>query len=610
MKKFLVLLIITTMLLSSALGFAEPSPWALNEIERARAENLVPEDLLSNYQDNITREEFCEITVKLYESISSEVIKLESKNPFTDTSNPEVIKAYNLGIVSGIGEGKFAPNNTITREEIAVMFFRTIKLLNPKLESNNFKLGFNDGDFISSWAKEAVSYMGNKKIINGIGNNNFGPKGTATREQAMALTLRIFTFYNTDLKLIEEKVVIKEEKDKEKLSSVAIGKLSDSLVLIYVETINGEFVTGSGFFYEKGKLATNYHVIENAVDIVLEYEDGSFYSDKVIITGYSQEYDLATLSIKDTTTKALPLGDSDIIEKGENIYVIGSPRGLKNSLTNGIISGIRSTDIQISAGINPGNSGGALLNEYGQVIGVIYAKYEESENLGFAIPINLLKTLDKKLNLSIKEFFAETSVTPQAPTNVKAVYNGEDGFYISWDNVGADYYVAYVSSNGADYFELIDGDGNNMWYWDYDYSINNYGYIPGDIVEYAVVSVIDGNYSEWSYSMPVSMPITPKTPKTPKAPTNVKAIYDGGDGFNISWDNVGADYYVVYVSQNGSEYIELLDSYGYNMWNWEYGYSINNYGYNPGDTVEYAVAAVIDGNYSDYSYSKPAKYWR
>ncbi|NMA49410.1 MAG: hypothetical protein GX947_06520 [Tissierellia bacterium] len=149
-----------------------------------------------------------------------------------------------------------------------------------------------------------------------------------------------------------------------------------------------------------------------------------------------------------------------------------------------------------------------------------------------------------------------------------------------------------------------------MWYWDYDYSINNYGYIPGDIVEYAVVSVIDGNYSEWSYSMPVSMPITPKIPKTPKAPTNVRAIYDGGDGFNISWDNVGADYYVVYVSQNGSEYIELLDSYGYNMWNWEYGYSINNYGYNPGDTVEYAVAAVIDGNYSDYSYSKPAKYWR
>lgn len=244
------------------------------------------------------------------------------------------------------------------------------------------------------------------------------------------------------------------------------------------------------------------------------------------------------------------------------------------------------------------------MSEYGQVIGVIYAKYEESENLGFAIPINLLKTLDKKLNLSIKEFFAETSVTPQAPTNVKAVYNGEDGFYISWDNVGADYYLAYVSTNGNDYFELIDADGNNVWYWDYDYCINNYGYNPGDLVEFAIVSVVDGNYSEWSYSMPVSMPITLKTP------TNVKAIYDGGDGFNISWDNVGADYYVVYVSRNGSEYKEVLDSDGNNMWDWDYDYSINNYGYSPGDTVKYSVAAVIDGNYSDYSYSKPTKYWK
>ncbi|NMA49456.1 MAG: trypsin-like serine protease, partial [Tissierellia bacterium] len=392
--------------------------------------------------------------------------------------------------------------NTITREEIAVMFFRTLKSLNPKLEPFKFNLEFNDRVEISIWAKEAVSYMSDKEIINGIGNNNFGPKGTASREQAMALTVRIFSFYNKDLKSTEEKVAIK----KEKLTSVAIGKLSDSLVLIYVEKMNGESVTGSGFFYEKGKLATNYHVIENAMEIVLEYEDGTFYSDKVIITGYSQEHDLATLAIEDTNTKPLSLGDSDFIEKGENIYVIGSPRGLKNSLTNGLISGIRSTDIQINAGINPGNSGGALLNEYGDVIGVIYAKYEESENLGFAIPVNLLKSLDKNLKLSIKDFLAETSVTPQAPTNVKAVYNGGDGFYISWDNVGADYYVAYVSTNGDEYYELLDSNGNNIWHWDYDYCIYNYGYNPGDIVEYAVAAVIDGNYSEYSYSKPALFP--------------------------------------------------------------------------------------------------------
>lgn len=603
MKKFIIFLITATVLLNTSIGFSEPSPWALKEIEEVRAENLVPENLLNNYQNNITREEFSEIIVKLYQSILGEVIKPESENPFTDTNNPEVIKAYNLGIVAGVGEGKFAPNNTITREQIAVMFFRTIKSLNPELEIFNFNLEFNDGKEISNWAKEAVSYMSDKEIINGIGNNNFGPKETSTREQAMALTLRIFNFYKEDLKFKKEKLG-REEKNKEKLTSIDIGKLSDSLVLIYVEKINGQSVTGSGFFYEKGKLATNYHVIENATEIILEYEDGSFYDEKFIITGYSEEYDLATLSIEDTNTNALYLGDSDFIEKGENIYVIGSPRGLKNSLTNGLISGIRATDIQINAAINPGNSGGALLNEYGEVIGIIYAKYEEAENLGFAIPVNILKNLDKRLNLSIEDFLAETNMTPQAPTNVEAIYNGRDGFHISWDNMGADYYLAYASKNGDEFYELLDIDGNNIWYWDYDYCINNYGYDPGDLLEYAVVAVVDGNYSDWSFSRIVLIPTIPQIP------TNIKAVYDGVDGFNISWDDVGADYYVVYASCNGEEYYEVLDADGNNIWHWSYDYSINNYGYNPGDMVEYAVSAVIDGNYSEYGYSKPVLFPR
>ncbi len=115
--------------------------------------------------------------------------------------------------------------------------------------------------------------------------------------------------------------------------------------------------------------------------------------------------------------------------------------------------------------------------------------------------------MDKSLNLSVKAFYDKTSTKIPGPTNVRAVFNGLDGFHISWDDMGADYYVVYAAIDGGDFYELYDDvDGENIWYWDYDYCINNYGYDPGDTVQYAVASVVGENISEYSYSEPVTMP--------------------------------------------------------------------------------------------------------
>lgn len=505
MRKLLAFLIIFAMILNVSIVFAEPSSWALKEIERALDYGLVPDKLLSDYQEDISREEFCEMIVKLYESLSMQAAKAVKENPFKDTKNPEILKAYNLGIVYGVGAGKFAPENPISREEIAVMYYRTLKILNPSIDGSKISLKFEDKASISNWAEDAVAYMNNKEIISGIGKGKFGPKANASREQAIALTLRSYNSFNKDLRAKMEK---KDGEEKKKvLSPVEIGQLSDSVVMIEVLTSDGGYSIGSGFFYDKGKIVTNYHVIEDAEQIIIEYEDGSYYNDKVIISGYSKENDLATLSINDTKTKALSLGDSSKIKRGEDIYVIGSPEGLKNSLSDGLISAVRIDSIQVNAAINPGNSGGALLNQYGEVVGIIYEKYYGSENLGFAIPVNLLKSLDKSLNLSVKAFYDKTSTKVPRPTNLKAVYNGLDGFHISWDDMGADYYVVYAAIDGGDFYELYDDvDGENIWYWDYDYCINNYGYDPGDTVQYAVASVIGENISEYSYSDLVTMP--------------------------------------------------------------------------------------------------------
>lgn len=403
-----------------------------------------------------------------------------------------------------MGEGRFAPRDSISREQIAVMYHRALKAVDSNIQTINLNLNFADKDQISQWAREAVAYMSNMGIIKGIGENRFGPKGTASREEAIALTLRTYDVYHNR---IRGNQATDGNKEKTKLNAVEIGQLADSVVLIYVETIDGKASVGSGFFYDRGKIATNYHVIEGARRITIEYEDGSIYNGRITITGYSKEKDLATLASDDHRTKPLILGDSDKIKRGEKVYVIGSPMGLKNSLTDGIISAIRENDIQINAAVNPGNSGGALFNEYGEVIGIIYAKYRDTDNIAFAIPINSFKALDKSKNLTLEQFINETIKPPAKPTSVRAVYDGANGFYISWDDMKADYYVIYYSKNGGKFQPLKDLMNRNRWYWTKGYCVHNFGYRPGDTVIYAVASVVDGRMSEFSFSNRATIPI-------------------------------------------------------------------------------------------------------
>ncbi len=170
-----------------------PSSWAKAEVEQARALKLTTDKILSNYKSPITREEFCELVIRLYEAESGTVAVAADPNPFTDTVNPEILKAYQLGIIKGITATKFAPASPITRQEIAVMFQRELKAVHP---SEEFTITpgttFTDGSKIAAWALDAVVYMNQQGIMEGIGGGNISPKGSTTREQAIALVLRTY----------------------------------------------------------------------------------------------------------------------------------------------------------------------------------------------------------------------------------------------------------------------------------------------------------------------------------------------------------------------------------------------------------------------------------
>lgn len=385
-----IMMSVVCIILCSQLSFAMPSSWAFDSIEYAIENQLVSHGMLSRFQEPITRESFAEMVVLLYEGISGEKASNPTIFPFIDTLNSDVIKAYQLGIVSGKGNGRFSPTDMITRQEIAVMLYRTLSVSNVNAFVPTRPSFFLDDHLISPWARESVYALQQIGIISGVGNNRMNPLGHATREEVIALSAKMHRY---SMKPSTHKV----------LSSTEIGKFAQSVVKLYVRNQNGVDLIGSGFFYEPGKIATNYHVIENASIIEVEFDDGRFYTGDVFIIGYDIELDVAAIIIDDPSTPSLALGNSDSIERGQKIYTIGSPMGLINTLGSGIVSSVRYQSIQITAPISPGSSGGALVDEYGFVVGITNAAIIEGENLGFAVPINIFKTMDKSLMLALSD---------------------------------------------------------------------------------------------------------------------------------------------------------------------------------------------------------------
>ena len=140
----------------------------------------------------ITREEFASICVMLYENLSGEEIVEIDNVPFTDTTNPDVMKAYSVGIIKGTSETKFSPKSLISREQMTTMMARTLAECNidTTIDENYQYKKFNDHSDIADWALDSVYYMSANNIIKGMDENNFNAKGNATIEQAVIVAGR------------------------------------------------------------------------------------------------------------------------------------------------------------------------------------------------------------------------------------------------------------------------------------------------------------------------------------------------------------------------------------------------------------------------------------
>lgn len=177
-------------------------------------------------------------------------------------------------------------------------------------------------------------------------------------------------------------------------------KYNDAVVLVRLYDKNGKIIGfGSGFnIIKEGLIFTNLHLILEASYFDVKFPNGGSYEGSHVVALSNKVKDLVLLKIIGSN---LPIIDAEMasdLEIGDKVYVIGNPEGLVNSLSEGIVSGIRGVTqedkyYQITAPISPGSSGSPVFDEFGRIIGIATFYLEGGQNLNFCIPISELNNM-------------------------------------------------------------------------------------------------------------------------------------------------------------------------------------------------------------------------
>lgn len=168
-----------------------PSPWAAEQVTEAVQLGLVSWGL-RDYDQPTTREDFCQLAAELYEEATGKRLTGWNDRQFTDTANTSVQAMAALGVVNGVGGGKFNPTGTLTREQAATILVRLADAMGYPLPEGT--ANFADNASISSWARDAVGRVQAGGIMDGVGGNAFNPKAVYSREQSILTILRLYQF--------------------------------------------------------------------------------------------------------------------------------------------------------------------------------------------------------------------------------------------------------------------------------------------------------------------------------------------------------------------------------------------------------------------------------
>lgn len=204
MRKILVCLVMLSMLftcVASAGGwFAGCSDWAEPELCDAIDNGIITYDDFVDYPGyggKISREDFAMLVVRMYKGIKGENPVAAPSNTFTDTSNADVLRAYSAGIINGKGDGLFAPDDFVTRQEMAIMMSRALDSMKIDYAKGDGVLTVADKNSVANWAVDGVDFAYENGFIKGDGVNFF-PLDNTPVEQAVIIINRVFEKYYTE----------------------------------------------------------------------------------------------------------------------------------------------------------------------------------------------------------------------------------------------------------------------------------------------------------------------------------------------------------------------------------------------------------------------------
>lgn len=320
--------------------------------------------------------------------------------------------------------------------------------------------------------------------------------------------------------------------------------------------------SGSGFIItEDGYVVTNYHVISGASSVQVTLYNGDTYDAAVI--GGDSDYDVAVLKIDASGLQPVTLGESADVNVGDTVLAIGNPLGeLTFSMSQGIVSscdrainvdGTPFNMIQVDCSINPGNSGGPLVNLYGEVVGIVSAKYSSYssttvEGLGFAIPISDVRSI-------ITDIMENGAVTDKAYMAITAGTMTEQmAAQYSIDVTQGVFVYSVVSGGAGDKAGLRLGDvitkmGDKTLTSRQDLSAAMKGYRAGDTVTLTVYR--NGQYIETELTFDAQPQTTGSQEDTTQSSgNNGNNGNNGGNGYGQMPDN-WQDFYNYFFGGRG-----------------------------------------------------------
>ena len=319
--------------------------------------------------------------------------------------------------------------------------------------------------------------------------------------------------------------------------------------------------SGSGFIItEDGYVVTNYHVVSGASSVEVTLYNGDTYDATVI--GGDSDYDVAVLKINASGLQPVTLGESADVNVGDTVLAIGNPLGeLTFSMSQGIVSscdrainvdGTPFNMIQVDCSINPGNSGGPLMNLYGEVVGIVSAKYSTYssttvEGLGFAIPISDVRSI-------ITDIMENGAVTDKAYMAITAgTMNEQMAAQFNIDVTEGVFVYSVVEGGAGDKAGLRLGDvitkmGDKTLTSRQDLSAAMKGYRAGDTVTLTVYR--GGQYIEVELTFD-TQPQTTGSDDSSQSSDNSYGYGDGGNSYGGQMPDNWQEFYNYFFGNRG-----------------------------------------------------------